>query len=154
MPSGHIIEPYYLLEYPNWVNTLAITRDGKFVFIKQYRHGLHDVFYELCAGMAEPTDPSPMDSAKRELLEETGYGNGIWTQYMVQSANPSTHTNLNYCFLAVGVEKIQEQHLEESEDITVHLLSVDEVKALLVEDKIKQSLMAAPLWKYFYENKL
>jgi ADP-ribose pyrophosphatase len=154
MPSGHVIEPYYVLDYPNWVNTIAITKDGKFVFVKQYRHGLRSVNFELCAGMAEKTDPSPMVSAKRELLEETGYGNGTWSQYMVQSANPSTHSNLNYCFLAVGVEKIQEQELEDSEDISVHLLSAQQVKQLLDENKIMQSLMAAPLWKYFYENKL
>lgn len=154
MPSGHIIEPYYVLEYPNWVNTIALTKEGRFVMIKQYRHGLRSVNFELCAGMTEASDPSPMDSAKRELLEETGYGNGEWTQYMVQSANPSTHTNLNFCFLAIGVEKLQEQQLEDSEDISVHLLSMDEVKQLLKEDQIKQSLMAAPLWRYFCENDL
>jgi ADP-ribose pyrophosphatase len=154
MPSGHIIEPYYVLEYPNWVNTIAITREGKFVFVKQYRHGLQSVNYELCAGVAEKEDPSPLISAQRELLEETGYGNGIWTQYMVLSANPSTHSNLNYCFLAIGVEKVQEQHLEDSEDISVHLFSTEEVKQLLSENKIMQSLMAAPLWRYMAENNL
>lgn len=153
MPSGHIIEPYYVLDYPNWVNTIAITKEGKFVLVKQYRHGLRSVNFELCAGMAEKGE-EPMVSAKRELLEETGYGNGVWSQYMVLSANPSTHSNLNYCFLAVGVEKIQEQELEDSEDISVHLLTVGEVKELLDNDQIRQSLMAAPLWRYFYENKL
>lgn len=153
MPGGHIIEPYYVLDYPNWVNTIAITREGEFVLVKQYRHGLRSVNFELCAGMAEKGE-EPMESAKRELLEETGYGNGTWSQYMVQSANPSTHSNLNYCFLAVGVEKMQEQHLEDSEDISVHLLSALQVKQLLVENQIMQSLMSAPLWKYFYENGL
>lgn len=154
MPNGHIIEPYYVLDYSNWVNTLAITKDGRFLFVKQYRHGLGSVNFELCAGMVDPTDRSFMEAAQRELLEETGYGNGDWTQYMVLSANPSTHSNLNYCFLAVGVEKVQEQALEASEDISVHVFSVDEVKQLLLGDKIKQSLMAAPLWKYFCENNL
>lgn len=154
MPSGHVIEPYYVLDYPNWVNTIAITKDGQFVLVKQYRHGLKSVNFELCAGMSETTDSSPMESAKRELLEETGYGNGNWTQYMVLSANPSTHSNLNYCFLATDVEKVQEQDLEDSEDISVHLLSVDEVKQLLKDDQIKQSLMAAPLWRYFCESGL
>ena len=40
-------------------------------------------------------------------------------------------------------------HLEETEDLTVHLLDEEEVKALLLNDEVKQSLMAAPLWKYF-----
>jgi hypothetical protein len=68
---------------------------------------------------------------------------------MTISAYPSTTNNLTHCFLATGVERLSEQHLEETEDITVHLLTEAEVKALLVNDEIRQSLMAAPLWKYF-----
>ena len=41
------------------------------------------------------------------------------------------------------------QHLDETEDIAVKLLTEQEVKNMLVNDQIKQALMAAPLWKYF-----
>ena len=64
------------------------------------------------------------------------------------SANASTMTNIT-CYLATEVERISTQHLEETEDLTVHLLDEEEVKALLLNDEVKQSLMAAPLWKYF-----
>ena len=37
LPNGNIIPNYYILEYPNWVNTIAITKDQKFIFIRQYR---------------------------------------------------------------------------------------------------------------------
>lgn len=74
LPNGNHIPSYYILEYPNWVNTIAITRDGQFVFIRQYRHGLQKTSYELCAGVCEKEDASPLVSAQRELLEETGYG--------------------------------------------------------------------------------
>ena len=50
LPNGNHIPSYYILEYPNWVNTIAITRDGQFVFIRQYRHGIQETSYELCAG--------------------------------------------------------------------------------------------------------
>ena len=72
LPNGNHIPSYYILEYPNWVNTIAITRDGQFVFIRQYRHGIQETSYELCAGVCEEEDGSPMVSAQRELLEETG----------------------------------------------------------------------------------
>ena len=154
LPNGNQIPSYYILEYPNWVNVIAITKEGKFIFVRQYRHGLQDIFYELCAGVCEKEDVSPLQSAQRELLEETGYGNGEWTEYAVLSANPSTMTNLTYCFLAKDVEPVAAQHLEATEDLSVHLLSIEEVKELLATDQIKQSLMAAPLWKYMAENKL
>ena len=97
-------------------------------------------------------DGSPMVSAQRELLEETGYGNGVWKEFMQISPNPSTHTNITYCFLTTDVEKISEQQLEDTENLTVHLLSLQEVKELLQQGSIRQALMAAPLWKYMAER--
>lgn len=154
LPNGNRIPEYYILEYPDWVNTIAITRNGLFVFVRQYRPGIARTSFELCAGVCEKEDVSPLVSAQRELLEETGYGMGNWQEFMVLSPNPSTHTNVTYCFLATDVEPVTEQHLEETEDLTVHLLTLDEVKQLLTNNEIMQSLHAAPLWKYMAENRL
>ena len=148
LPTGVENPEFYVLEYPDWVNVIAITKEGEFVMIRQYRHGLGETRYELCAGVSEEGE-DPVESARRELYEETGYGGGEWQLWMTISANPSTTNNLTYCFLATGVERMSTQHLEETEDITVHLLTEAEVKELLVNDEIRQALMAAPLWKYF-----
>ena len=83
LPNGNHIPEYYILEYPDWVNTIAITKDGKFVFVRQYRPGLGRTSYELCAGVCDKEDASPLVSAQRELWEETGYGKGNWQEYMV-----------------------------------------------------------------------
>ena len=152
LPNGNHIPEYYILEYPDWVNTIAITKDGKFVFVRQYRPRLGRTSYELCAGVCDKEDASPLVSAQRELWEETGYGKGNWQEYMVISANPSTHTNLTHCFLATNVEPIDHQHLEDTEDLSVHLLTFEEVKQLLENNEIMQSLNAAPLWKYVAEH--
>lgn len=154
LPNGNEIPDYYLLDYPDWVNIIAVTREKKFVLIRQYRHGLGYSAMELCAGVRESYDPSPLISAQRELLEETGYGNGYWSQYAELSVNPSTHTNITYSFLATDVEKISDQNLEATEDISVHLLTAKEVKDLLLKDGIKQALQAAVLWKYMAQNHL
>ena len=154
LPNGNIIPEYFIYEYPSWINVIAITKEKQFVFISQYRHALGITAYELCAGVCEKKDKTPLVSAQRELLEETGYGNGNWSELMVIGVNPSTNTNLTYCYLATDVEPITSQHLEESEDIQVHLLSLNEVKELLINDQIKQALHAAPLWKYLATNHL
>lgn len=73
LPNGNIIPEFYVLEYPDWVNVIAITTDEKFVMIRQYRHGLGETRYELCAGVVDPGE-DPLTAAKRELYEETGYG--------------------------------------------------------------------------------
>ena len=53
LPNGNHIPEYYILEYPDWVNTIAITKEGKFVFVRQYRPGIGRTCYELCAGVCE-----------------------------------------------------------------------------------------------------
>lgn len=148
LPTGVVHDEYYILEYPTWVNVIAITKEGKFVMVEQYRHGLREVFTELVAGVVEEGE-DPLDGAKRELFEETGYGNGTWELHTVLSANPGSQSNLSYSFIARDVELIGTQHLDKTEDIAVHLLSREEVYAMLANDEMKQALMAAPLWKFF-----
>ena len=122
--------------------------------MRQYRRGLDRTCFELCAGVRDPQDATPEAAARRELLEETGFGGGQWSELMVVSANPSTQTNLTHCFVATDVERISEPHLESTEDLTVHLLTPGQVRDLLLGDRIKQALHAAPLWRYFAENRL
>ncbi len=150
-PDGRINEEYYVLEYPDWVNIIAITQDGRFILERQYRHALGETRFEIPAGVVEKGE-SPLEAAKRELQEETGYGEGEWEEFMVMSPNPTSNTNLSYSFLARGVRKISNQNLDATEDLSVHFLSREEVKALLDSGEIIQAMMLAPLWKYFSQN--
>ena len=68
---------------------------------------------------------------------------------MTISGNPSTTNNLTHCFLARGVRLSGKRHLDSTEDLDVVLMSEEEVYGLLLRDEVKQSLMAAPLWRYF-----
>lgn len=148
LPSKEILENYYVLEYPNWVTVLAITPESKVVMIKQYRHAISEVAIEIPAGVIDDEDESPLDAAKRELLEETGYGNGEWEFYMKTSPNPGTHTNYCFTFIARNVEYIQEQTLDRTEDIEVKLYELQEVRQMLENNEIIQAMHAAPLWKH------
>ncbi|MCM1371409.1 MAG: NUDIX hydrolase [Bacteroides sp.] len=151
LPDGRINPEYWVLEFPDWVNVIAITRDGGMLMVRQYRHALGVTEYELCAGVVEEGE-TPLQAARRELMEETGFGGGEWTEYMSICANPSNHTNLAHTFLAVGVDQIGEQHLDDTEELTYHVLSMEDVFGMLQRGEIMQALMAAPLWKYFYER--
>ncbi len=154
MPNGEIMESYYTFEYPDWVNTIAIDVEGNFILVSQYRHAVGQEIIELCAGVCDEEDDSPIATAQRELIEETGYGGGEWQYFMTSNANPGTHNNRVHGFLAVGVNRVTTQSLDRTEDITVHILKPQEVYHLLSEDKFMQSLHAAMLWKYFALNPL
>lgn len=153
LPDGRQNPEFYVLEYPDWVNVIAITEDGKFVMERQYRHGLGKTCFEIPAGVIEEGE-DPLDAAKRELMEETGYGEGKWRKIMTVSGNSSTTDNLSHCYVAEGVRKISGQHLDSTEDLEIVLLDTAQVKDLMVNDQIKQALMAAPLWRYFSEQGL
>ena len=61
-------------------------------------------------------------------------------------------TNINYSFLAKGVEYTGSRHLEKTEDIEVHLLKYGKLKQLIKDGGIMQGQMLAPLWKYIAEH--
>lgn len=148
LTNGVVLDDYYVLEYPTWVNVIAITEDGLFVIEKQYRHGTESIDYEICAGTCEKNE-EPIDAAKRELLEETGYSGGEWTMFGVSTPNPATMNNLNYTFLAKGVKKNALPHLDYSEDIEVFTIPREELISLMKNGEITQGCMLAMLWKYF-----
>jgi 8-oxo-dGTP pyrophosphatase MutT (NUDIX family) len=147
MAGGGYIPDYHIFEYPDWINVVAVTTSGELVLIRQYRHGVAGVHFELCAGCVDAGE-APLAAAQRELLEETGYGGGDWRPLMVLSANPGTHANLTYSFLALGVEKLREQELEVTEEISVHLLAKADVLPLIDSGQVMQSLHAAALLRY------
>ncbi len=151
LPNGTVNEEYYVLEYPDWINVTAITAEGHYVFVRQYRHALGQTCHEIVAGVIEP-DEQPEAAARRELMEETGFGGGEWRELMTLSPNPSTVTNIVHCFVATGVRLLGSQHLDTTEDMEVCLFTKSEVLDMLKRGEIKQALMAAPLWRLFAEN--
>lgn len=139
-PSGKIIDPYYVYEFPEWATAFALTEDNKVIIVKQYRHPIEEVIVELPGGCVDDNDKDFQTAIARELLEETGY---IFTSYESLgkiSANPSTNTNWMHMFLAKGGKKIAEQKLDHNEEIMVELITIEELKKLVRENKIVQSM--------------
>ncbi|NTV67726.1 MAG: NUDIX hydrolase [Chlorobaculum sp.] len=151
LASGRTIDDYYVQEFPHWVNVLAITADRNAVLIRQYRHGLGEVSWELPAGVLDEGE-SLLDGAKRELFEETGYCGGVWTPLMELSANPAIQNNICYSFLAEGVSLAGLQQLDATEEITVHLMQLDRLREIVCDGGMIQSLHVAPILKYLLQR--
>ena len=148
LPNGNIKDEYYVLEYPTWVNMVAITEDGNVLFVKQYRHGADQIMVELPAGVVED-DEEPEIAARRELLEETGYAFDKIEYICELFANPATSGNLTYTYLLTGGKKVQEQDLDSSEDIEVVEMTIEEAKKFLFDNKIGQALHSSALFYTF-----
>lgn len=139
-PEGKIIDPYYVYEFPEWVTAVALTEDNKVVMVRQYRHAAGEVCIELPGGCVDDSDKDFQSAISREMLEETGYAFSSYDYLGKISANPSTNNNWMHLFLAKGGKKISEQTLDDNEEIIVELYSLDELKQMLKDRKIIQSM--------------
>jgi ADP-ribose pyrophosphatase len=147
--DGKLISPYYVYEFPTWVMAVALTEDGKFIIERQYRHALGVTSFELPGGCVDDTDPSLESALRRELLEETGYEFGQVEYLGKTSANPSTNNNWAHLYLATGGKLVQKQHLDHNEEIEVYLYTTEQLKQLLRDNGIVQSMHVTALFYAF-----
>src|SRR5215216_1681141 len=134
-----------ILEFHSWANVVALTKDGEAVLVKQYRHGVCESLLEFPGGIVED-DEDPLEGAKRELLEETGYSASEWIQIGQIFPNPALQTSALHCFLALDVENVSAQNLDAGEDIEVHLIPFDELVEMAKRGEFQHGLMVAVLF--------
>ncbi|MCB0334599.1 MAG: NUDIX hydrolase [Bdellovibrionales bacterium] len=125
------ISPYYIFEYSPWVCIFPLTEDGKLLITEQYRHGIGQVLFEFPGGGVDSSDSSPLEAARRELLEETGYTASEFIELGDPSTDPAKNTNRLHFYLAKDARKIAEQQLETTEDISLDLIEIEEVFSLM-----------------------
>ena len=130
---------------------MPITEDGKFIMIKEPRTPIGMTVLAFPAGMIEPEE-IPEEGAIRELEEETGYkANYIKKLREVYPAIGYSNEK-TIIFLAKDLVKTH-KHLDETEDIEVVKIPIDEVKEMLDKSEIKTSSETVALLHYFmYER--
>ncbi len=145
LPSG---KPYkaYVFEFDSWANVVALTKNNEVVLVKQYRHGVQKVLLELPGGVVDNGE-NPLEGAKRELMEETGYSAGNMIEVGRLYPNPAIQQNTLYCYLATDVELTGVQHLDEAEEIEVHLVPLDELVEMVRQGKFLHALNVAVLFQ-------
>ena len=145
LSNGKIIDGV-VLEYGDWATIVALTKEQQVVLVWQYRHGAQKVILELPGGAMDAEDESPMYTARRELLEETGYTSDAFIQIGCVSPNPANQTNLIYSFLALDADKVGSQHLDETEEIEVVLKPLEEVIAMAKSGGLLQSMQVSAIF--------
>lgn len=137
-----------VLEADDWVNVVALTPDGKCVMVEQYRFGIGGLTIEPVAGMISPGEES-LAAAKRELLEETGYGGGEWRYLGAVQPNPATQNNLCHHWLARDVDVVQLPEPDAGEAIRVHLMTPAELRGAVESGCIQHTLALSALSRVY-----
>jgi ADP-ribose pyrophosphatase len=110
------------------VGVLALTDDGKMVFVKQYRPAIKDFILEIPAGLVEPGE-TPEETAYRELEEEVGYRAGSMEKIYEYYSSPGISNSKTHIFMAKSLIKT-EQSLDEDEFLEIVEIYPEEVKSL------------------------
>lgn len=155
-PDGSTFYPYYNFSRRSYVVIAASDEDGKYICVRQFRHGIGEVTTEFVAGGIEcagdkeyitAADPASMasredalEAAKRELEEETGYTSDEWEHLITVPSAATIADNYAYIYRAKNCRKTHEQHTDSTEYLRVRKYSADEIEALISAGKFQQAM--------------
>jgi len=152
LANGKIFEPI-VFEFQTWVAVLALTKNQEVLLIRQYRHGVQNVIWELPGGVVDKGE-SPLEGARRELLEEMGYATDKMIEVGKSFPNPATPTNLIYAFLALDAEKVAGQHLEDTEEIEVCPMQLEEAVSMAKRGEFSALQIAVLFYALAHMNRI
>ena len=147
-PRNGLVVPRLVLESVDWVNMVALDVERRSVMVRQFRFGVGYSTLETPGGMVDAGE-TPLESAQRELLEETGYGGGQWTYLGAVEPNPAVHDNLCHHFLAMGVAPVADAELGDGEAIRVELMDEAAVRQAVLDGELRHALALSALSRVF-----
>jgi 8-oxo-dGTP pyrophosphatase MutT (NUDIX family) len=142
---GNLLDPFYTFSYPDWVQVVALTPGDQIVLVRQYRHGARARTLELPAGAMDNADSSPVETAARELREETGFVAGSLQHVCSLHPNTATHRNLCHTVLALDALPSGTVAHEAGEDIVVETMPLAGVLSGLNAGLLAQAMHVSAL---------
>jgi ADP-ribose pyrophosphatase len=131
-------------EIPDIVIIVPIFKDGSVLMLKSFRHGVGKMIFDLPGGFVENNE-SFLTSAKRELLEETGYTCSSLKEKGWFYSTPSRSKQKFHVFIARGLKRVTSQKLDEFEYIRLVKITEKQLVKKLKDGKINHGHVLASL---------
>ena len=162
-PDGRVFEPFYSYSRKDYVVIVASDVDGQYLCVRQFRQGIKEVTTEFPAGGVERTDGKEyrgagavgaetlageetsaaeelLETAKRELMEETGYESDEWEHLLTVPSNATIADNYATVFRAKNCRLVAGQDLDETEVLNIYKYSADEIEEMIYNGEFQQSV--------------
>jgi len=136
LPDGKIIPDWAWLIIPGAAIVLAVTIDNKFICFRQTKYAIEGTSLAPVGGMLEPSE-TPINAAKRELLEETGYEASDWVNLGSHILDPNRGIATMHLFLALNAQKVTDPNSDDLEDQELLFLSQREMEDALNAGEFK-----------------
>lgn len=149
--SDKVGHSFFVVENPDWVNVIALTKRNQVILIEQFRHGTEEITLEIPGGMIDAGE-EPIIAAARELVEETGFAGREIIPMGKSRPNPALQNNWIYHFLALDCEKTKDASFDEHESVVTKLIALEEIEKLIEKEEITHSLVLAAFYKFRVKN--
>ena len=136
LPDGRIIPDWAWLIAPDAAIVLAVTADNKFLCFRQTKYAIEGTSLAPVGGMLEPSE-TPLDAAKRELLEEMGYQASEWVHLGSSVLDPNRGIATMHLFLVLNAKRVADPDSDDLEDQEILLLSRDQLEKALQAGEFK-----------------
>ena len=140
-----------IVVHPGAVVILPLLNQSKIIMVRNYRYSIDRELLELPAGTCEP-DEDPIETASRELMEETGYRAGTISPLACFYTSPGITDELMHAYTATDLTRVG-QRLEPGEEIVPEIYELAKAKSLLASSGIQDAKTLAVLGIYFAAQK-
>ncbi|MDR1413768.1 MAG: NUDIX hydrolase [Puniceicoccales bacterium] len=141
------IGDFFMIDCNDWVQVVAEADDGRVVLVEQYRFGVENFSLEFPGGGMEPGE-DPVEAAKRELEEETGFCGESAEVISKIYPNPAIQTNAMHVVLVKNCRRMRDTNFDEFEDLSTSLLTRRELLDAIATGKIYHCIAIAAVMKY------
>jgi ADP-ribose pyrophosphatase len=144
LPSGRVLDDFYKVVLTDFAAVVALTAKKELVMTRAYKHGLGQVTLGVPAGYIEPGE-SPLRTARRELLEETGYEAQKWRALGSYVVDGNHYCSTMHLFLAGPVKAVKPPQRDETEEIQVELMTIPSLVAAIRKSDVHHLVTASAI---------